>query len=254
MRRLRRCLVAFVVVTMVTVAWPARAVTTSDLRRQWGPGCTPASQLARVTFPSGARITVASRAAEAFGALATTTQSFNYPVRIGDTGAYNCRRITGGSGLSLHSFGIATDLNWQSNPYSKRLITDMQPPPDMVNAIKGIRTNGGQQVFRWGGDYSVNKDAMHYELIVSPAQLATGVNWSTVARGGRPVPPPVVRPGVPVARPRPATVGGARKPAARPRTKPSARQRTHTTRHCHRDRRRPRCHTARHRINSGHHR
>jgi hypothetical protein len=30
-------------------------------------------------------------------------------------------------------------------------------------------------VFRWGGSYSKNKDAMHFEVVCSPANLATGV-------------------------------------------------------------------------------
>lgn len=106
----------------------------------------------------------------------------------------NCRRITGGSGYSLHAFdpgerfvfwtgvtvtmAVATDVNSLSNPYGRRLVTDMPKP--MIDAILAIRTIGGLQVWRWGGYYSNNKDAMHFELIVSPAELARGINWLTV--------------------------------------------------------------------------
>jgi hypothetical protein len=45
----------------------------------------------------------------------------------------------------------------------------------MVEEIKGLRTGNGKQVFRWGGDYTSVKDAMHFEIVVSPADLATGV-------------------------------------------------------------------------------
>jgi hypothetical protein len=45
----------------------------------------------------------------------------------------------------------------------------------MIDDIKAIRTGNGKQVWRWGGDYRGNKDAMHFENIVSPADLATGI-------------------------------------------------------------------------------
>jgi hypothetical protein len=97
-----------------------------------------------------------------------------YATISGQTGAFNCRKITGGSDYSLHAYGIAADINWQSNPYGKKLVTDM--PPAMVAEIKAIRTINGAKVFRWGGDYSNNKDAMHYEIICTPADLATGLH------------------------------------------------------------------------------
>ncbi len=260
MRRLTVALTAVLVGLGLLVAPTAQGSVTTEMRRAWGPNCTAANNLARVTFPSGARITVNKGAAEAFTALATTTQAHNYHVRPTNergepvTGAYVCRRITNGTGVSLHGLGIAADLNWDRNPYGRRLITDW--PPAMVRDIEGIRTNSGRTVFRWGGRYSPpGIDAMHVELIQPPAVMASGINWSTVARGGAPVPAPVFKPGVPVRSVVPAVVGGTRA-TARPKARPATRSRVryHTHRHCHRDRRRPRCHTARHRINSGHHR
>jgi hypothetical protein len=103
-------------------------------------------------------------------------------------GAYNCRPITGGTKYSLHAYGIALDINWQANPYGKKLITDM--PPDMRAAIKAIRTTGGHQVWRWGGDYSGNKDAMHFEVVASPGELASGIDPSTIP-GSTPAPSPL---------------------------------------------------------------
>lgn len=117
-----------------------------------------------------------------------------YATRKADTGAYNCRKITGGTGYSLHSYGIALDINWQSNPYGSRLVTDM--PSAMIADIKAIRTKNGKQVWRWGGDYSGNKDAMHFEIIASPADIATGIDPKTV-KGSVVTPPKKVgfRPG-----------------------------------------------------------
>jgi hypothetical protein len=101
-------------------------------------------------------------------------------VRQGDTGAYNCRVITGGRGHSLHAFGIAVDVNWNTNPYraDNVLVTDM--PRVMVDNVLRIRTMNGARVFRWGGDYTTSKDAMHFEIVCTPDELATGIDWSTV--------------------------------------------------------------------------
>src|SRR5262249_23169773 len=58
------------------------------------------------------------------------------------------------------------------------LVTDM--PKAMVNDILAIRTNNGQQLWGWGGNYRSAKDAMHFEIVCAPADVATGINWSTV--------------------------------------------------------------------------
>ena len=165
-------------------------MTTSQLRAAWGPAC------------SGTKVSLA----EAYQALDHSFRTWNYGPKAGQTGAMNCRRITGGSGYSLHAFGpggafvfwtgvrvtmaLAVDVNWQSNPYSKRLITDM--PQGMVNEIKAYRTNRGDQVWGWGGDYRGNRDAMHYEVVCTPASLASGIQGGTA-----PSQPPAHVPSVP---------------------------------------------------------
>jgi len=128
---------------------------------------------------TGARITVRNITVEAFRALDTVMKAWNYAPRKQVTGAFNCRKITGGTGFSLHAYGIAADINWDKNPFGPRLVTDM--PRGMVEAILAIRTNGGHEVFGWGGNYRRNKDAMHYEIVASPSELATGIQGQTVA-------------------------------------------------------------------------
>lgn len=151
--------------------------STAELRKIWGPEC--AAKLERVIMHSGAKLTIAPKTAEASRALDMIMQQHKYAPGRG-TGAFNCRAITGGKGKSLHSFGIAADINPGANPYraDNKLITDMPAP--MVKAIKGIRTKGGVVVFRWGGDYRTVKDAMHYEVVASPTELAEGLDWDTV--------------------------------------------------------------------------
>jgi hypothetical protein len=76
---------------------------------------------------------------------------------------YAFRAITGGSGYSWHSAGIAVDLNAPVHPYGKGgTFTPMQRY--LVRAIAkkyGLRT---------GIDYRTNPDEMHLEVIITPAQ------------------------------------------------------------------------------------
>jgi hypothetical protein len=173
-----------------------------SLRAEYGPDCAQAGQLVTLTMFGGGRITVNTLTADAFRALNACLVRNNYPARPNDTGAMNCRKITGGSGLSAHAFGIAADFNWDTNGYGPNLVTDM--PQGFRNDGKGIRTNSGEYVFRWGGDYSGNKDAMHWEVICTKADLRTGINPATVP-GGYALPPPP--PGVPAVIPGQAVPG-----------------------------------------------
>lgn len=167
-------------------------LTTTQLRKAWGPPCQSASTRVTIPLNGEGRITVDRRTEAAYRALNACLVAHGYRTRRNDTGAYNCRRITGGSGYSLHAYSIAADLNWSSNPYGRRLVTDM--PPAMRAAIKAIRTRNGKQVFGWGGDYRTNKDAMHFEVVCSPADLATGIDPRTVP-GYKPTPAPAPNPG-----------------------------------------------------------
>lgn len=153
-------------------------LTTSQLRAAYGPHCQARDW--------GMEL--------AYAALDICLKFFNYGPRAVDTGSYNCRPITGGTAYSLHAFrddgtfvfwtmvkvtmALAVDINWQANPYGPRLITDM--PREMVDAILAIRTNSGERVWGWGGYYSGNKDAMHYEIVCTPAALRSGINPATL--------------------------------------------------------------------------
>jgi hypothetical protein len=141
----------------------------------------------------------------AYKALDACFVAHAYQLRQADTGAYNCRVITGGTGYSLHAYGpgdkfvftggvrvtsaLACDVNWLTNPYGPVLVTDM--PKAMIRDVKAVRTRSGMQVWRWGGDYTGNRDAMHFEVVAHPNDLATGIDPATVP-GYRPVPPPPV--------------------------------------------------------------
>jgi hypothetical protein len=61
--------------------------------------------------------------------------------------------------ISTHAWGIAFDINWDKNGFSKKLITDL--PPAFVSAFV-------EEGWEWGGTWKNSKDAMHF-------QFATGI-------------------------------------------------------------------------------
>ncbi len=151
-------------------------VTNDALRAWWGPGCLSRSDAATVIYDNR-RFYVHPATMSAWHLLFEVFKYHRYSIdEVMDDWSLACRKITGGSKLSLHSFGIAIDVNATSNPYGAKLVTDMSPW--MINDALSIRTRSGKQVFRWGGSYSRNKDAMHFEIVVSPADIATGVTHS----------------------------------------------------------------------------
>lgn len=164
-------------------------LTQSQLRSYWAPRCT--GPWATVSLYGAGKVTVRPVIVEAVKALNQILTAYGYTTRYSDTGAYVCRQNTSGTGWSLHAYGIAMDINWNSNPYSSTLRTDMFRYGDgrMPYRICDIRTNNGKQVWNWGGNWSGNKDAMHYEIVCTPADIRTGINWSTVYGGGSPTPP-----------------------------------------------------------------
>ena len=74
-----------------------------------------------------------------------------------DIQTYNYRGKTSAAGLSLHSWGIALDINPTRNPLQGNkgeMQTDI--PPEMVEIFK---SNG----FFWGGEWTGPRDPMHFE-------------------------------------------------------------------------------------------
>lgn len=161
------------------------------------------------------RIRVAPPTADAWAALAAVFETHRYAIRTTDTDSYNCRQITGGTGRSLHSYGIALDINWTTNPYKdhagKRKVqfsskptqderalevkenrADTDMTPELIRDVVAIRTTAGDPVFEWGGNWESVKDCMHFELDLSPDELARGIDWSSVngTRRQEPLLPP----------------------------------------------------------------
>lgn len=68
-------------------------------------------------------------------------------------GCYNWRKISGSNTMSLHSYAIAIDLNYEGNELG-------DPTPAMDRNVVAIFKKHG---FFWGGDYRGRKDGMHFE-------------------------------------------------------------------------------------------
>ena len=179
------------------------AHTTAQLRVLWKIYECKAAKMVTTPFGPG-KIAVAPPVAAACKALEDVLDHHGYVIRKPDTGAYICKTIKGGTGKSLHSYGIALDVNWDTNPwidhpgardvrYSTKATqddrakdvqkgkADTDMTPQMIADVKAIKTVDGLQVFRWGGDFSSVKDAMHFEVVLSPDEISKGVDPATVA-------------------------------------------------------------------------
>lgn len=152
--------------------------TEARRRAAWGPPCD-------VTFGSvvidGRTFKVERRVVQAFQIWEIVRAHHQYHLEGTDTGFYNCRHMRHNPALpwSTHAWAAALDVNWLENPAGSRLITNM--PKLMIAQLQQIRTKSGAYVFMWGGDWDRNPrtghtyyDAMHWEVIAHPLDLATG--------------------------------------------------------------------------------
>lgn len=147
--------------------------TETWMKETWGPGCQPHVSLVTIPiYAGGPKFSCNRYARDTFLQLGAIFVRHRYIIH--DIGCYNCRRNTSDpSKLSNHSWGTAVDVNAATNPYRRdRLITDM--PAAMIADVRALKTARGVTVFRWGGDYMSVKDAMHFEIMATPAELQVG--------------------------------------------------------------------------------
>lgn len=137
----------------------ARGDTTAA-GRGWGPGW-PSDNTSKLTTVRAAGIALAVRTeiAPLVEWLVSRTAAEGYALRHGECWGFANRPIRGTTQPSNHSWGLAVDLNAPANPMGARLVTDMP---------EWMRTLWKSKRFRWGGDYTGRKDAMHYEFMGTP--------------------------------------------------------------------------------------
>lgn len=132
--------------------------------RGWGtgwPNCQT-DKLLTVTLTNGARFTMRREVASMLRDLLDYAL-LRYEIRAKDSGGFNCRAIVGSDPpvASNHSWGLAVDINWNTNPLGGS-ITDI--PKWMVSMMWA-------HGWYWGGWYS-RLDVMHFEYVGRPADVA----------------------------------------------------------------------------------
>lgn len=91
----------------------------------------------------------------------------------GNTSAFNCRTITGGTAWSHHAFGRAVDINPIQNPYVNARV--VLPPagvdhvdrsqyhPAMIRPGDVVTDAFAEAGWRWGGEFTRIADFQHFE-------------------------------------------------------------------------------------------
>jgi D-alanyl-D-alanine carboxypeptidase len=89
-----------------------------------------------------------------------------------NSSCFNCRTIAGSKKLSIHSYGLAIDINPIQNPYiSDGIVNSIQESnfldrnnqrPGMVEPIVHIFKENGFPI--WGGNWKVPIDYQHFQV------------------------------------------------------------------------------------------
>lgn len=173
---------------LVPTAVPGISLTNYSLNAQqkgWGPPC--AQRRTTITLANGVRLTVASEIAELTQRLLNECLIRGYAFVQADTGAYNCRYISGTTTWSNHAWALAIDLSWQKNPFTTARITDKpQWLFDLFNRYG----------FANGADYSGRHDWMHHEFMGSPGKAAEATDLARRDKLGEGVAPIIITPPV----------------------------------------------------------
>lgn len=98
-------------------------------------------------------------------------------MRDNNTSCFNQRAITAGRRVSMHSFGLAVDINPKYNPYYK--MRDDKAKVEPEESVEYLDRNGDspymikkgdlcyrmfkQHGFQWGGEWTSGKDYQHFE-------------------------------------------------------------------------------------------
>ncbi len=153
---------------------------TSNLRKMWADWlCHKGSgKFADAEFFGRTIGGVPVVAVDAFRGLEQALKSSGYDPK--SSWAYNCRNIAGTNSYSLHSFGIAIDIDPKVNPYSSGDPYSGKIKAKHVTAVLDIKNKRGQSVWSWGGNWR-KRDRMHFQLDQHAKNV--DVDWSTV-RGG----------------------------------------------------------------------
>lgn len=147
---------------------PALALeSTADMRRAWsdwlcakGPG-----EFANVKFFGKGIGGVPAPAVDAYMALEAALTATGYQPH--DAWSNKCRKIANTDRYSLHSYGVAIDIDATQNPQSSGAPYSGKIQKVHVDAVLGIRNTSGRRVWLWGGSWTT-PDRMHFQLDQGP--------------------------------------------------------------------------------------
>lgn len=166
----------------------ANASRNNAKSRGWGDGWPdPSGDFERIT---AAGVSVVVRADYGFGELIetlfkATEQRFGYDInpagQVLQTWGFANRPIRGTNIASNHSWGLAVDINSLANPMQYTFKSDI--PPEVV----AMWSECG---FYWGGYYANRKDAMHFEYVLKPSDVAESLRKAKAYLTSQPRPVP----------------------------------------------------------------
>ncbi len=147
---------------------------TSTLRSWWAPWYAGKSEFADVKFFGRGVGGVPTLAAPAYAALEQALRAGGYTPQ--SSWAFNVRNIAGSDLPSLHSYGIAIDLDPAANPYVPWSgWHQTRFTPDQIGAVDAIVTTRGVRVWKWGGHWRPDADLMHFQIDCHPDELRHGI-------------------------------------------------------------------------------
>jgi hypothetical protein len=104
-----------------------------------------------------------------------TEKKHGYDIKPGQTWGFANRAIRGTTTPSNHSWGLAVDINSLANPMGRTFVSNL--PPAMVTMWTQCR-------FFWGGYYRGRPDAMHFEYMGRPGDVAADLATARQHLGG----------------------------------------------------------------------
>ncbi len=128
-----------------------------------------------INFNGTGRARINKEVLPAFTLLNMCLKDDDYMTLRKTTGGFNYRKIAGSDRYSCHAYGLAVDINWQLNPVTRDGSIKTNFLDSTINNISNIKTQDGLPIFRWGGNYNSYKDPMHFEIYVTPEELAVGI-------------------------------------------------------------------------------
>ncbi len=153
---------------------------TADMRREWkdwfcgkGPG-----KFVDVKFFGKSIGGVPAPAVDAYEALEAALASAGYQPKR--SWSNKCRKIAGSKHYSLHSYGIAIDIDPKLNPYTEGSAYAGKLQRGHVAAVLAIKNTEGRRIWSWGGNWK-KPDRMHFQLDQGPDGVA--VDPSTIPDG-----------------------------------------------------------------------